>query len=162
MRSGRTPPSIRRSRRSVSSLVLPEPAEAPTKAETAGSEAASWSAWAWSRAEAEVFMRVASLAAHASPVIAIMGLPLMRDSPRRLTLPASPTFSWRPSPSALVSRNDVESGVELVKPGHDHGGIGTIGIVATYRGELHVQLYFGGPISLIDFICVIDNSYVTS
>ena len=36
--------------RSVSSLVLPEPAEAVTKAETAGSEASRWRAAAMSRA----------------------------------------------------------------------------------------------------------------
>ena len=50
MRSGLAPASIRRSSRSVSSLVLPEPAEAATKADTAGSEASSCSALARSRA----------------------------------------------------------------------------------------------------------------
>ena len=50
MRSGAAPPSIRRSRRSVSSLVLPDPADAPTKADTDGSEASSCSALARSRA----------------------------------------------------------------------------------------------------------------
>ena len=51
MRSGFAPASISRSRRSVSSLVLPDPAEAPTKAETPGSDAWSCSALARSRAE---------------------------------------------------------------------------------------------------------------
>ena len=50
MRSGFAPASIRRSRaRSVSSLVLPEPAEAATNADTAGSDAASCSRLARSR-----------------------------------------------------------------------------------------------------------------
>ena len=52
MRSGAAPVSIRRSSRSVSSLVLPDPAEAPTKAETVGSEAWSCSALARSRGDA--------------------------------------------------------------------------------------------------------------
>ena len=42
MRPGSTPASMSRSSRSVSSLVLPEPAEAATKVETAGLEAAIW------------------------------------------------------------------------------------------------------------------------
>ena len=52
MRSGAEPVSIRRSSRSVSSLVLPDPADAPTKAETDGSDAWSCSALARSRGDA--------------------------------------------------------------------------------------------------------------
>ena len=50
MRDGSAPVSIRRSMRSVSSLVLPDPADAATKAETAGSDAWRCSASARSRA----------------------------------------------------------------------------------------------------------------
>ena len=39
MRSGAVPPNSSRSTRSVSTLVLPVPAEAPTQTEAAGSEA---------------------------------------------------------------------------------------------------------------------------
>ena len=39
MRDGSAPASIRRSSRSISSLVLPDPAEAATKADTPGSDA---------------------------------------------------------------------------------------------------------------------------
>ena len=52
MRAGSAPASISRSSRSVSSLVLPDPAEAPTKAETAGSDATRCADVACSRAEA--------------------------------------------------------------------------------------------------------------
>src|SRR6202034_4332200 len=51
MRSGFAPASIRRNSLSVSSLVLPDPADAPTNAETAGSDAASCSALARSRGD---------------------------------------------------------------------------------------------------------------
>ena len=44
MRSGAVPPSNRRSTRSVSTLVLPVPAEAPTQTEAAGSDALCWAA----------------------------------------------------------------------------------------------------------------------
>ena len=49
MRPGSTPASSRRSTRSVSSLVLPDPAEASTQAEAAGSEARDWACSARSR-----------------------------------------------------------------------------------------------------------------
>src|ERR1700761_7104876 len=58
MRSGRAPASISRNNRSVSSLVLPDPAEAATKAENAGSEAASCARLARWRADSLiVFIR---------------------------------------------------------------------------------------------------------
>ncbi len=64
MRSGRAPASIRRSSRSVSSLVLPDPAEAATNADTAGSEALSCSRLARSRAGSRIIR-------HPSPVITV-------------------------------------------------------------------------------------------
>ena len=51
MRSGFAPSTINRSSRSVRSRVLPDPAEAATKADTRGSEAASWLASASARGE---------------------------------------------------------------------------------------------------------------
>ncbi|GAV36248.1 hypothetical protein ROTAS13_03935 [Roseomonas sp. TAS13] len=63
MRPGSVPSrSSRRSTRSVSTLVLPEPAEAPTQAERRGSEARRWAFWARSRAERGMFTPVSILA----------------------------------------------------------------------------------------------------